>query len=81
MVCFASASVGGCGMGNADVPAGTWAVFSHQFSASDLSSGVGAGGMFSSATLARGIARLTPANLARLRVPIPRGYPRSHPRS
>jgi hypothetical protein len=138
MVCYARST--GCGMGDAEVPAGTWAEFSYQFTAFDVASGVGAGGMFSPATLAQGIARgqwrvlrrarlygqpaivlsetakgniaplpfllwvsartglpvkyasgsgevtssgvfvylrPTPANLALLRVKIPRGYPRS----
>jgi len=56
MVCYAGAS-GGCGMGNRNVPAGTWSEFSRQFTALDVSSGVGAGGLFSPAVLARGIAQ------------------------
>jgi hypothetical protein len=138
MICYAGAS--GCGMGSREVPAGTWAEFGYQFSAIEVASGIGAGGMFSPATLAQGIAkgqwrvqrrtrldgqpvivlsetpkgnisprpfllwvsartglpvkyasgsggvtssgifaylRPTPANLALLRVRIPRGYPRS----
>jgi hypothetical protein len=140
MVCYTG--TGGCGMGATEVPAGTWAEFGHQFTAFDVASGVGAGGLFSPATLAQEIAkgqwrvlrrtrldgqqvivlsetpkgpiaplpfllwvnarthlplkyasgsggatssgifaylRPTPANLALLRVPIPRGYPRSDP--
>lgn len=53
MVCYA----GGCGMGSTEVPAGSWAEFGYQFTAFDVASGVGAGGMFSPATLAQGIAR------------------------
>jgi hypothetical protein len=142
MVCYAG--TGGCGMGDTEVSAGTWAEFGHQFTAFDVASGVGAGGMFSPATLAQGIARgqwrvlrrtrldgqqvivlsetpkgtiaplpfllwvsvrthlplkytsgsggatssgifaylrPTPADLALLQVPIPRGYPRSEPRN
>jgi hypothetical protein len=142
MVCYAGGT--GCGMGSTEVPPGTWAEFGYQFSATDVASGVGAGGMFSPATLAQGIARgqwrvlrrtrldgqpvivlsetpkgnisplpfllwvsartglpvkyasgsggltssgifaylrPTPANMALFRVPIPRGYPRSHPRT
>lgn len=140
MVCYAHTS--GCGIGDTEVRAGTWAEFSHQFTALDVASGIGAGGMFSPATLAQGIAkgqwrvlrrtrldgqgaivlsetangtiaplpfllwvsarthlplkyasggdgttssgifaylRPSPANLALLQVPIPRGYPRSDP--
>jgi hypothetical protein len=55
MVCYAGGR--GCGMGNAEVPAGAWAEFGYQFSAFDVASGVNAGGMFSPATLAQGIAR------------------------
>jgi hypothetical protein len=140
MVCYARS--GGCGMGNTEVPAGTWAEFGHQFTAFDVASGIGAGGMFSPATLAQGIAkgqwrvlrrtrldgqaaivlsettngtiaplpfllwvsarthlplkyasggdgttssgifaylRPSPANMALLQVPIPRGYSRSNP--
>jgi hypothetical protein len=142
MVCYAG--TGGCGMGNTELPAGTWAEFGYQSSEWGVASGVGAGGMFSPATLAKAIARgqwrvlrrarldgqpaivlsetakgsiaplpfllwvnartglpLTyvsggggttssgifsylrpsPANLALLRVTIPRGYPRSDPGS
>jgi hypothetical protein len=137
MVCYAG--TGGCGVGDSSVNAGTWSTFSHQFTAFDVSSGIGAGGMFGLAALAQGIAkgqwrvvrqtrldgqpaielsetskgtiapmpmllwvnaqtylplkwtgggivsgifaylRPTPASLALLRVPIPRGYPRSAP--
>ena len=56
MVCYAGGS-GGCGMGSTEVPRGTWATFGYQFTAFDVASGVGAGGMFSPATLAQGIAR------------------------
>jgi hypothetical protein len=55
MVCYAGRS--GCGMGDAEVPGGTWAEFGYQFSAYDVNSGVSPGGMFSPATLAQGIAR------------------------
>jgi hypothetical protein len=134
MVCYAG--TGGCGMGDSTVTAGTWSRFSHQFTALDVSTGIGTGGMFGLAELAQGIAkgqwrvvrqtrlggqpaielstdtiaplpfllwvnaqtylplkyagggivsgifaylRPTPANLALLRVRIPRGYPRSAP--
>jgi hypothetical protein len=55
MVCYAGS--GGCGMGSTEVPAGTWAEFGHQFTALDVASGVGTGGMFSPATLAQGISQ------------------------
>jgi hypothetical protein len=141
MVCYAGRS--GCGMNDTEVRARTWAVYSQQIPAFAVASGVGAGGIFSPATLVQGIAkgqwrilrhtrldgqrtivlistpsgpiggplpfllwvnartylpvqyhggsggstssgvfvylRPTPANMALFRVPIPRGYPRSHP--
>ncbi len=55
MVCYAHTS--GCGIGDTEVRAGTWAEFSHQFTALDVASSIGAGGMFSPATLAQGIAK------------------------
>jgi hypothetical protein len=55
MVCYAGSS--GCAMGSTGIPAGTWAEFGYQLTAFDVASGVGAGGMFSPAALARGIAR------------------------
>jgi hypothetical protein len=55
MVCYAHRN--GCGMAGAEVPAGTWAEFGDQIPAFAVASGVGAGGMFSPATLARGIAK------------------------
>ncbi len=55
MVCYAGSS--GCGMGNWEVAAGTWSEFRIQVSAYGVSSGIGSGGLFSPAALARGIAR------------------------
>jgi hypothetical protein len=55
MVCYAGGS--GCGMGSIEVRAGTWAEFGDRLPVPDVASGVGAGGMFSPATLAQGIAR------------------------
>jgi hypothetical protein len=55
MVCYAG--TGGCGMNNTETPAGTWSEFRTRLSAFGVSSGIGAGGMFSPATLAHGIAQ------------------------
>jgi DNA-directed RNA polymerase specialized sigma24 family protein len=55
MVCYAG--TGGCGMNNTETPAGTWSEFRTRLSALGVSSGIGAGGMFSPATLAHGIAQ------------------------
>jgi hypothetical protein len=55
MVCYAGGS--GCGIAGTEVRAGTWAKFGYQLPAFAVASGVGAGGMFSPATLAQGIAR------------------------
>ena len=55
MVCYAGRS--GCGMAGIEVRAGTWAEFDHQIPAFAVASGVNAGGTFSPATLAQGIAK------------------------
>jgi hypothetical protein len=55
MVCYRAHN--GCGLGNTEVRAGTWAEFGHQIPAFAVASGVGAGGIFSPATLAQGIAK------------------------
>lgn len=55
MVCYAGTS--GCGIAGTEVPAGTWADFGYRLPAFAVASGVGAGGIFSPATLVQGIAR------------------------
>jgi hypothetical protein len=57
MVCYAGKRSSGCGFGDTEVRAGTWAEFGLQVPAFAVASGVGAGGMFSPATLAQGIAK------------------------
>jgi hypothetical protein len=53
MVCYAGSS--GCGMNDTEVRARTWAAYSQQIPAFAVASGVGAGGIFSPATLVQGI--------------------------
>jgi hypothetical protein len=55
MVCYAGSK--GCGMGDTEVRARTWARYGQQVPAFAVASGVGAGGMFSPATLAQGITK------------------------
>jgi len=55
MVCYTGRS--GCGLGDTEVRARTWAVYGQQIPAFAVASGVGAGGIFSPATLVQGIAK------------------------